>query len=312
MSVRHDIVHTTVYRYGEDVRFGLQRVMFRPRDSHDQRVLATDLVVSPPASVRMVQDTYSNSIALVQPLGAARELRIVCSFTIEHVPGAETAPPLLHSAEFLPLSYEPAERLDLEACMRPHHEDPEGRLMAWVRQFMDTDGPTSTVAVLARMNGHIAAQLRYQARDEEGTQTPLQTLERGGGSCRDFALLMIEAARRLGMAARFVTGYLYDASLDGGHGAATDAVMGAGTTHAWLQVYLPGAGWVTYDPTNNLVGGSQLIRVAVARDPAQAAPISGVWYGEPEAYLGMEVSVSVRRRGGASAPLAAAQRVSPQ
>lgn len=165
--------------------------------------------------------------------------------------------------------------------------------MQWVRQFMAADGPTPTVAVLSRINSHIAAHLQYQARDEEGTQSPLQTLARGGGSCRDFALLMIEAVRRLGMAARFVSGYLYDAALDGG----SEAMTGAGTTHAWLQVYLPGAGWVTYDPTNNLVGGSQLIRVAVARDPAQAAPISGVWFGKPEAYRDMEVSVTVRRRG---------------
>lgn len=293
MAVQHDIVHTTVYRYGQDVRFGVQRVMFRPRDSHDQRVLATDLRISPPSSVRMLQDPYSNSIALVQPLEAARELRIVCAFTIEHVPGTEPVPPLLPSAEFLPLSYEPAERLDLESCMRPGYDDPDGVLMRWVRQFMATDRPTPTVDVLSRINSFIAAHLQYQARDEEGTQTPLQTLAHGGGSCRDFALLMIEAVRRLGMAARFVSGYLYDAALDGGG----EAMTGAGTTHAWLQVYLPGAGWVTYDPTNNLMGGSQLIRVAVARDPAQAAPISGVWFGEPEAYLGMDVSVTVRRRG---------------
>jgi transglutaminase-like putative cysteine protease len=144
------------------------------------------------------------------------------------------------------------------------------------------------------MNQFIRDNFGYQARDEEGTQTPLRTIELGTGSCRDFALLMMEAVRRLGMATRFVSGYLYDASLDtaaaGGQGA-----VGAGSTHAWLQVYLPGAGWVPFDPTNNLVGGNQLIRVGVTRDPSHAAPIAGSWFGPPNSYLGLTSTVSVRR-----------------
>ena len=142
------------------------------------------------------------------------------------------------------------------------------------------------------MNQHIRDNFRYAARDEEGTQTPLETLKLGSGSCRDFALLMMEAARRLGMATRFVSGYLYDPALDGG---ADDGTVGAGYTHAWLQAYLPGAGWVPFDPTNNLLGGTQLIRVGVARDPSQAAPISGSWFGESGDYLGMTVGVTVQR-----------------
>ena len=144
------------------------------------------------------------------------------------------------------------------------------------------------------MNQHIRDNFRYVARDEEGTQQPLETLELGSGSCRDFALLMMEAARRLGVATRFVSGYLYDPALDGGE--ATASTVGAGYTHAWLQAYLPGAGWVPFDPTNNLLGGTQLIRVGVARDPSQAAPISGSWFGESDDYLGMDVNVTVQRR----------------
>ena len=140
---------------------------------------------------------------------------------------------------------------------------------------------------------HIREQFRYAARDEEGTQEPSVTLELGSGSCRDFALFMMEAGRRLGIATRFVSGYLYDPALDGGPDGDT---LGAGYTHAWLQAYLPGAGWVPFDPTNTLLGGSQLIRVGVARHPSQAAPISGSWYGESGDYLGMSVKVSVQRR----------------
>ncbi|HYP86107.1 transglutaminase family protein [Variovorax sp.] len=294
----YDITHTTTYRYREPVRFGLHRVMFRPRDSHDLRVLATDLQVSPEASIRLIQDPHSNSVALVQPLQEAAELRIVCSFRIEQVPNAPDDLALDPVAEFLPFSYSVHEHLDLEPYLRPHHDDPDGKLMAWARQFMTGDGDSAfrTRDVLARMNAFVRENFKYEVRNEEGTQPPLQTLERGGGSCRDFALLMMEAARRLGIATRFVSGYLYDAALDPGNapeGAAP--VSGAGSTHAWLHAYLPGAGWVAFDPTNNLMGGAQLIRVGVARDPASAAPLTGSWYGEGDVYLGMDVTVDVRR-----------------
>jgi transglutaminase-like putative cysteine protease len=292
MSIRHDIVHTTVYRYNRPVSFGEHRVMFRPRDSHDQRVLATHLQVSPEAIVRMVQDPHSNSIAMVQPLASATELRIVCSFTIEHAPGVEPVWPLPADAEQLPFAYSPDERLDLEHYLRPHHPDPDGRLMDWTRAFLSGTGPTGTRDLLERMNAAIGQTLRYLPRDEEGTQTPTQTLALGSGSCRDFALLMMEAIRRLGVAARFVSGYLYDAALDGGG----EGMQGSGVTHAWLQAYLPGAGWITCDPTNNLMGGNQLIRVAMVRDPDHASPVSGSWFGPPGAYIGMSATVNVCRR----------------
>ncbi|MDM0035458.1 transglutaminase family protein [Variovorax sp. J22P271] len=299
MAIRYDITHTTVYRYKTPVTFGLHRVMFRPRDSHDLRVLATDLVVSPEAYVRMIHDPHSNSVALVQPMGEACELRIVCSFTIEHLPTPIDELALDPAAEVLPFAYSLEERLDLEHYLRPHHADPDGTLIRWAHQFLHTDQPNNTRDVLARMNAHIGQSLRYAARDEEGTQTPLETLTLGSGSCRDYALLMMEAARRLGIATRFVSGYLYDAALDTGEPAEpAQAVTGAGSTHAWLHAYLPGAGWIAFDPTNNLMGGAQLIRVGVARDPALAAPISGSWYGEPEAYEGLEATVRVRRVAG--------------
>jgi transglutaminase-like putative cysteine protease len=309
MSIQYDIVHTTVYAYKSPVTFGEHRVMFRPRDSHDQRVLATDLQVSPNAEVRLILDPHSNSVALVRPTEPATELRIVCSFTIEHAHSNNLELPLSPSAEVFPFAYGLDERFDLELYLRPHHEDPDGALTAWARQFLRTDGPTRTRDMLVEMNQHIRDNFRYVARDEEGTQKPHQTLELGTGSCRDFALLMMEAARRLGVATRFVSGYLYDPSLDSAQAEAEgDGVappegnaegaetVGAGFTHAWLQAYLPGAGWVPFDPTNNLLGGTQLIRVGVARDPSQAAPVSGSWFGKPDDYLGMTVSVTVKRR----------------
>jgi len=292
MTVQYEIVHTTVYRYRQPVTFGEHRVMFRPRDSHDLRVLATDLQVSPNSQVRMIQDPHSNSVALVQPDGPASELEIVCRFTIEHAHTNNEELPLAPSAEVFPFAYSVDERFDLEQYLRPHYDDPGGHLTAWARQFLRTDGLTGTRELLFKMNQFIRANFNYAARDEEGTQAPQETLKRSTGSCRDFALLMMEAVRRLGVATRFVSGYLYDPALDGGD---ADATVGAGATHAWLQAYLPGAGWVPFDPTNNLTGGNHLIRVGVARDPSQAAPISGSWYGEADDYLGMTVNVAVHR-----------------
>lgn len=300
MSIQYNITHTTVYRYKKPVSFGEHRVMFRPRDSHDLRVLATDLQVSPESIIRMIQDPHSNSVALVQPLSSALELRIVCSFTIEHAHSYNLELPVSKASEFFPFAYTPDERFDLEMYLRPHHEDPQGELMAWARQFIRTDGPSRTRDLLVAMNEHIRNHMVYRSREEEGTQSPLDTLKLGSGTCRDFALLMMEAARRLGVATRFVSGYLYDPALDSDlsvPGAPGDPLVtqGAGSTHAWLHAYLPGAGWVPFDPTNNLLGGNQLIRVGVARDPSQAAPVSGSWFGDADAYVGMDASVTVHR-----------------
>ena len=306
--VRYEIVHTTVYHYKNPVSFGEHRVMFRPRDSHDLRVLATDLQVSPEAMVRKIQDPHSNSVAIVQPLSKALELKITCRFKIEHAQTYNLELPLAPHAEVFPFAYSVDERFDLEQYLRPHHDDPGGHLTAWARQFIRTDGYTGTRDLLVRMNQSIRDNFIYAERDEEGTQTPQETLKKSSGSCRDFALLMMEAARRLGVATRFVSGYLYDPALDTAAPKSTPAglasgtahtpptaTIGAGSTHAWLQAYLPGAGWVPFDPTNNLLGGNQLIRVGVARDPRQAAPISGSWYGEAGDYIGLTVKVVVHR-----------------
>jgi transglutaminase-like putative cysteine protease len=292
MSILYEITHRTVYRYGEPVRFGEHRVLFRPRDSHDQRVLATDLRTRPASTIRLIQDPNSNSVALVQPLLEGRELEIECNFTIEQAHTNNLELPVATSARSYPFVYSSDEHLDLEHFLRPHHEDPKGLLNAWARKFLATDETSDTRDILMRMNRHIGQTLHYEVRHEEGTQPPLTTLELGRGSCRDFAFLMMEALRHLGIAARFVSGYLYDPSLDD----AGPAMVGSGSTHAWLQAYLPGAGWVPFDPTNNLLGGTQLIRVGVARHPTQVAPVVGSWFGEPKAYLGMAVDVCIKRQ----------------
>jgi transglutaminase-like putative cysteine protease len=291
MSVFFDIIHTTHYRYGQAVTLDEHRVLFRPRDSHDLRVLATDMRVTPtPLDIRLIQDAYSNSVALVQPQSPANELKVVCSFSVEHTGTRSLELPLNPGASNFPFEYDAEERLVLAHSLLPYYDDPNGVLRAWASQFIDGNGVTGTRQLLVSMTKFIHDTMQYQARFEEGVQTPHDTLALQSGTCRDFATLMIEAIRQLGYAARFVSGYLYTPWLD------DSSQQGAGATHAWVQVYLPGAGWVAFDPTNNLVGGTNLIRVGVARHASLASPVSGSWHGFPGDYLGMNVDVQVHRR----------------
>ena len=292
MSVHFDITHTTHYRYAQPVRLGEHRVMFRPRDSHDLRVLATDMKVSPaPVDIRLIQDAYSNSVALVQPQSPASELKVVCSFSVEHTGTRALELPLSAHAQTYPFEYDAEERLVLAHYLTPYYDDPDGMLRGWAGQFIQSDGPTGSRELLVAMTQFIRDTMAYQARFDEGVQTPYDTLLLQSGTCRDFATLMLEAIRQLGYAARFVSGYLYTPWLDAGD----TRIVGAGATHAWVQVYLPGAGWIPFDPTNNLIGGTDLVRVGVARHASQASPISGSWHGFPGDYLGMHVDVQVHK-----------------
>ncbi|HXE40856.1 MAG TPA: transglutaminase family protein, partial [Azonexus sp.] len=198
-----------------------------------------------------------------------------------------------------PFSYSNDEIPDLARAIERHYPDPEHKVDNWAKQFATPEpgaasGLVHTQPMLERMMQAIRNDFVYTIRAAEGTQTPVETLEQGAGSCRDFSLLMIEAVRSLGLAARFVSGYQYDPDIDNG----IVDTPGAGATHAWVQVYLPGAGWVEFDPTNAIVGGKNLIRVAVARDPQQALPLTGEWTGSANDYLGMEVSVVVSSNDG--------------
>jgi transglutaminase-like putative cysteine protease len=283
-----NVRHTTAYRYGSLVRLGDHRLMLRPRDSHDLRLIRTNLNFSPPASVRWVHDVFGNSIAIASFAEPATELRIESDLQLETYVAERPASQISSAAKSYPFIYSADDRIDLGRMLERQHADPVDRLGSWARGFVRSN-PTDTLALLADLNAGVAAWIAYQRRDAEGTQTPVETLNRGFGSCRDLAALLIEAARSLGFGARAVSGYLYNPSVDGHATAAT----GAGTTHAWADIYLPGAGWIAYDPTNGTIGGGDLIRVAVTRDISQAVPIAGSFIGAPADYLGMAVDVSV-------------------
>lgn len=290
--------HLTRYRYAKPVRLGEHRMMFRPREGHDQRILQERLVITPePTVLRFMHDVFGNCVAFARFGAPTDQLTFESFVELDHRPEAPDHEDA--AAVPFPAVYSREDAPDLLRSMERDHPDPERRLERWARRFADAHGAQGALAVLSAMTRAVHAEFGYNCRLEVGTQTPLETLRLGTGSCRDFAVLMIEAARCLNIAARFVSGYVYSEA-DGG----TERV-GGGHTHAWLQAYLPHCGWVEFDPTNGIVGNSDLIRVAVARDPRQALPLSGTWYGDAADYLGMDVEVDVTALNLAARRLAA-------
>jgi transglutaminase-like putative cysteine protease len=266
--------------------------MLRPRDGHDLRVLSGDLKIEPqPMRLRWIHDVFGNSVAIAAFDERADRLIVTSSATVEHNPAEEFALTADDPAYFYPFLYDEEEFPDLLHFITPQYSDPEGELSAWARNFLDAEAPTPTFKILSGMTHGIRNAFTYRKRHEQGTQHPLDTLQTGSGTCRDYALFMIEALRRLGIAARFVSGYLFVPD-DRAHG-----YSGGGSTHAWVQVYLPSAGWIEFDPTNGIVGTRDLIRVAVARDPRQAIPLHGTYLGPADAFVGMEVSINVVSSG---------------
>jgi transglutaminase-like putative cysteine protease len=282
------IHHKTEYRYARPVAFGEHRIMLRPRDGHDLRVFASRLEILPePVRVRWIHDVFGNSVAIALFDARADTLTFTSTVTVEHNPIEEFALTPDDPAYFYPFLYDSDEFPDLVQFVSPQYSDPNGELSAWARKFLCADAPTPTFDILTAMTHGIRESFVYRKRHEQGTQHPLDTLQTGSGTCRDYALLMIEALRRLGIAARFVSGYLCspDDRLSG--------YLGGGSTHAWVQVYLPSAGWIEFDPTNGIVGSRDLIRVAVARDPRQAIPLHGVYLGPADAFSEMVVNIKV-------------------
>jgi transglutaminase-like putative cysteine protease len=245
-----------------------------------------DLLMTPPGVVTWANDVFGNAIATATFTAPTDRLVIESRVTLEHnaVPWPQFD--VAHSASSFPFAYALDEISDLGALMIPQFADPSGRLPHWAQGFIRSS-PTNTLALLKDINAAILAWVEYEARDDEGTQTPLATLDRRRGSCRDIAVLMIEAVRWLGFGARIVSGYLINRNT-GMVGA-----DGTGSTHAWVEIFLPGAGWITFDPTNRTVGDFSVIPIAVARDIKQAVPVSGSFVGAADDFLSMAVEVSV-------------------
>jgi transglutaminase-like putative cysteine protease len=284
------IVHTTEYAYRNPVGLTRHRLMLRPDDSHDLRLIEGSLTVDPePSMTHWTHDAFDNSICWLEwPTDLkTKRLSIVSRLDLIHHPHGAPAPvySLEPSAKAFPFSYDLEDIPDIARLTERQLPDRDRKVHAWARRFVADVRNARTLDVLEAMTHAIKADFRYQARHEEGTQTAAETLARGAGTCRDFAVLMMEALRSFGVATRFVTGYLYD--------KASGETVGGGSTHAWCSVYLPGAGWVEYDPTNGLIAGANLIRVGQTRCASQALPVAGGYIGAADDAEGLHVDVTV-------------------
>ncbi len=278
------VSHRTVYRYREPVVLGEHRMMFRPREGHDLRLIRSSLQISPnPANLRWLHDPFDNSVAIATFEGATIELRFESAVTLEHLDSSQPEYLLEHYARTYPFRYTDEDFPNLARALCPHSDN--AGVAEWALRFLDPAETSGTMTILRAMTRGIQEQLKYTRRVEKGVQSPAETLQTGRGSCRDFAVLMMEATRSLGIAARFVSGYIF--TPDGA------GLAGGGAMHAWMQAYLPGAGWIDFDPTNRIIGNRNLIRVAVAWSPEHVLPLWGTFSGPPDSFIAMDVEVRV-------------------
>jgi transglutaminase-like putative cysteine protease len=286
MLTKIRIHHRTTYRYTAPVNPGPHRLMLRPRESRELRLLSTEITVVPDVELTWALDVSGNAIATATFASLVDTLVIDAVSELQLSSKAWPIFPIAASAINYPFLYADDEWTDLGALAIQQYEDRDGKVRAWVKGFAGNN-PIDTLTLLKNISAGIHDRSQYESREVEGTQTPKQTLDQCRGSCRDFAVLFVEAVRLLGFGARIVSGYLYNRD--------TSSIGSAdsGSTHAWAEVYLPGAGWITFDPTNLSVGGFNLIPVAVARDIKQTIPIAGSFAGPNDAMSSMDVTVDV-------------------
>ncbi len=281
------IHHRTTYHYRNPVSLGPHRLMLRPRENRDLLLIKGEVVLTPTAVLTWAQDVFGNTVATASFPAMTDSLVIDSVAELQLNAAAWPVFAIAASAIAYPFQYSPDESIDLGALAVQQYPDPVGRLRDWSLAFVRGNS-TDTLSLLKDLCAGVSKCISYQSREDEGTQSPPETLDRGWGSCRDFAVLFAEAVRSLGFGARIVSGYLYDP----GHDVLGSG--GAGSTHAWAEVYVPGAGWITFDPTNRSVGSFNLIPVAVGRGIRQVMPVAGSFVGASDAFKEMNVEVSVK------------------
>ncbi len=279
------IQHATHYRYSSPVTLGQHRLLIRPRMGHDLRIASSQLDIDPlPAKLSWARDGDSNSVALVNFASTpVTELCIRSQIIVEHYDDQPLDFLVDDRAVNFPFLLVPSERIELWPYLIPCYRD-QSDVAQWVAEFWQSGQRIETYVLIDQMNRAIAQTFKYKAREEIGVQRPSETLETRSGSCRDFATLLMEACRFLGLPARFVSGY-----------ASTEDIPAAmGSTHAWTEVFLPGAGWKGFDSTGGIVTGPKHIAVAVGRDPESLPPIAGAFSSEdPDVKSELKVDVSV-------------------
>lgn len=282
---RYKILHRTYYNFSANVQLEDHALRLRPREGHELRIESSALKITPPATLRWYRDVEDNSVAIATFASPTRQLLIESEVVIQQYNETPLDFLVADYATYYPFAYLPDDQVVLLPYMINGHPV-NGVLSSWVADVWRPGEQIQTYSLLQRLMTRIQQTLSYQVREEPGVQTATTTLARGMGSCRDYAYLFMEAARYLGFAARFVSGYL--------HTPPSNADFGS--THAWAEVFLPGAGWKGFDPTNGVNGtvvGTDHTAVAVARMPESVPPIAGAFLGSPGANLDVGVWVTV-------------------
>jgi len=277
------IIHRTDYRYTVPVKFGPHRILVRPREGHDVHITSSVLNVFPKPEIRWIRDINNNSIANLKFTAPSNHLHILSEVVVAHYEDAQLDFRIDPGAVSFPFSYPMNDLPDVFSYRLATYPNEGDVLTNWIGELYRPGHLIGTLDLLWNLNKRIFESFTYQRRDEPGVQRPSETILKGSGSCRDFAALFMESVRHWGFAARFVTGYVHSPGAEGQHGS----------THAWVEVFIPGAGWRGYDPTNNKLVGSEHVSVGVARHPGKASPITGTWEGPSNAFLSLEVDVTV-------------------
>ena len=280
---RLHICHTTTYTYSQAVDLLPHTMLVRPREGHDVWIESSQLTITPAATVQWHRDAYDNSVAVARFLEPATVLSIQSDVTLQHFDAQPLDFMVPDSAVTFPCLYDAAERMDLFPYTTAVFAPDYVAVGDWVSEFWRPGQVVETYGLLHRLNTAIAQRFTYTVREEPGVQSPARTIRLQCGSCRDLATLFIAACRYLGLAARFVSGYL--------HCPATEA--GEGSTHAWTEVYLPGVGWKGFDSSRGEVVGNNHIAVAVHRHPESVQPVVGAFMGQLTQPPTMQVNVQV-------------------
>ena len=285
------IHHETIYHYQKAVKFRAHQLRIRPIEDHEKRILSFELKIEPEHRIRWASDQFQNPVAYVEFLKPSKKLSITSHLQVEL---GEMNPfdfILEPYSLRLPFQYSETEAVDLAPYITPLYPQDRQRILDWIKPFLDLQGEAKTMEFLTAVNRAIPKLMSYEVRIETGTQTPGKTLQSRSGACRDFAVLLMETARHLGMAARFVSGYIPNVQ------ESTEKTfnIAAGAMHAWTQIYLPGAGWKDFDPTAGILTSHDHLRVAVGRTPEQTTPILGAYLGTAKLDLGFEVDVQVSK-----------------
>ena len=277
------IAHLTEYRFSSPVTLLPHRLLVRPREGHDIHIETSRLDIVPRHTIKWHRDVFDNSVAVVSFLEPGACLSIASEVVIQHYEEAPLDFLVEDYAVEYPFVYRPEERTDLIPFQQPVYPNDQKAIRDWLSELGVGARASETYAMLDRINRAIAATFTYVVRDEEGVQSPVQTLAERRGSCRDYAAVFIEACRALGLASRFVSGY--------SHGPASESANA--TTHAWAEVYLPGPGWKGFDPTSGEVTGTHHIPIAVARHPEAVPPVAGSFVGPAGTRPALVVNVQV-------------------